>query len=116
LLNIAIDEQEIITGLFSNGFTMEIYQIALASFEAPWELNMVGGNLFAATNDSGQPIVGIPGTSGLGGISPNSLEMSNVDIPTEFVNMIRTQQAFQANSRIITTTDQLLQELINQKR
>jgi flagellar hook protein FlgE len=116
LLNISVDDRGKISGLFSNGVTMEIYQVALASFESPWELDMVGRNLYSATNDSGQPIIGIPGSSGLGSISSNSLEMSNVDISTEFVNMIRTQQAFQANSRIITTTDQLLQELINLKR
>ncbi|MBW2145411.1 MAG: flagellar hook protein FlgE [Deltaproteobacteria bacterium] len=116
LVNISIDENGRISGLFSNGVSMEIYQIAVAGFESPWEMDMVGRNLYAATNESGQPIIGIPGTSGLGGIAANSLEMSNVDIATEFVNMIRTQQAFQANSRIITTTDQMLQELINLKR
>ena len=76
----------------------------------------MGGNLFEETRLSGNPITGKPGTSGLGGISPNSLEQSNVDIAAQFVKMITTQRGFQANSKIITVTDQMLAELINLKR
>jgi flagellar hook protein FlgE len=76
----------------------------------------MGRNLYSVSLSSGQPIVGAPGSGGLGSISPNSLEMSNVDLASEFVKMIITQRAFQANSRIITTTDDMLAELINIKR
>jgi flagellar hook protein FlgE len=116
LINISVDTEGKVTGLFSNGTSRSIYKIALANFKSPWDLDMVGKNLFAESNTSGQPIIGSPGTSGIGKIVSNSLEMSNVDIATEFVNLIKTQQAFQANSRIITTTDQMLQDIINLKR
>ena len=66
--------------------------------------------------ESGDAITGKPGTNGLGNIAPNSLEQSNVDMATEFVKMITTQRGFQANSKVITVTDQMLQELINLKR
>ena len=76
----------------------------------------MGGNLFRETRTSGDPVPGVPGTNGLGYISPNSLEQSNVDIANEFVRMIITQRGFQANSKIITVTDQMLAELIALKR
>jgi flagellar hook protein FlgE len=79
-------------------------------------LYKVGSNLYRETRLSGDPITGKPGTNGLGSISPNSLEQSNIDIATEFVKMITTQRGFQANSKIITVTDQMLNELINLKR
>jgi len=116
LVNLSVNTDGEVTGLFSNGTSMSIYQLALANFASPWKLNQVGKNLFIESAGSGQPVIGVPNTSGLGKTASNSLEMSNVDIATEFVNLIKTQQAFQANSRIITTTDQMLQELINLKR
>jgi flagellar hook protein FlgE len=116
LMNLSVNTDGEVTGLFSNGTSMSIYKIALSNFASPWQLNQVGKNLFAESQGSGQPIIGVPGSSGLGKTASNSLEMSNVDIATEFVNLIKTQQAFQANSRIITTTDQMLQDIINLKR
>ncbi|MEI6127594.1 MAG: flagellar hook-basal body complex protein, partial [Pseudomonadota bacterium] len=74
------------------------------------------GNLYSKTRESGQPITGTPGTAGMGKIAPNSLEQSNVDLATEFVNMIIQQRGFQANSKTITTTDEMLSELIALKR
>ncbi len=105
-----------ITGSYSNGQVLYQAQIALANFINPWGLSREGGNNYARTNDSGVALEGPPGVNGLGRISPNSLEQSNVDLSTEFVNMIIQQRGFQANSKIITTTDQMLSELIALKR
>jgi flagellar hook protein FlgE len=116
LISIQIDNEGVVSGVFSNGQSRQVYQVALARFTSPWGLTSIGGNLFAETTHSGPPIVGEAGSSGLGQINSNSLELSNVDLATEFVEMIKTQQAFQANSRVITTTDQMLQEIVNLKR
>ena len=105
-----------ITGQYSNGEVIPLYRVALAKFQNMQGLYKEGGNLFRETRLSGDPITARPGTNGLGSISPNSLEQSNVDIATEFVKMITTQRGFQANSKIITVTDQMLAELINLKR
>lgn len=76
----------------------------------------MGNNLFYNTPNSGEVQLGMAGTSGLGSINPGALEMSNVDLANEFTEMITAQRGFQANSRIITTSDELLQELVNLKR
>jgi flagellar hook protein FlgE len=114
--NMTISENGIITGIFTNGQTRAIGQIGLAKFIAPDSLAKLGRNLYSESFDSGQPIVGMADTSGLGRVLSNSLELSNVDLADEFVKMISAQRGFQANSRIITTTDELLQELVNLKR
>ncbi|HSR36468.1 MAG TPA: flagellar hook-basal body complex protein, partial [Desulfurivibrionaceae bacterium] len=88
----------------------------LASFNNTQGLRKEGGNIFRETTESGAPVTGAPGTNGLGSIAPNSLEQSNVDLGTEFVKLITTQRGFQANSKIITTTDEMLNDLINIKR
>ena len=116
LQSLSIGSDGIINGFFSNGQTADIGQIALASFASPWGLNKMGSNLFTATMNSGDALINKPGTGGLGEISPNSLEMSNADIATEFINMITAQRAYQANAKVITTTDQMMSELMNIKR
>jgi flagellar hook protein FlgE len=116
LQSVSVATDGAITGQYSNGQVIPLYRVALAKFQNNQSLFKVGGNLFRETRLSGDPITGKPGTGGLGGISPNSLEQSNVDIATEFVKMITTQRGFQANSKIITVTDQMLAELINLKR
>jgi flagellar hook protein FlgE len=116
LQSISVGTDGAITGQYSNGQVVPLYRVALAKFQNDQGLFKVGGNLFRETRLSGDPITGKPGTGGLGSISPNSLEQSNVDIATEFVRMITTQRGFQANSKIITVTDQMLAELINLKR
>lgn len=116
LKNMTISADGMITGIFTNGQTRAIGQIALAKFIAPDELTKLGRNLFAESYGSGQPIVGMAATSGLGRVLSNTLELSNVDLAAEFVKMISSQRGFQANSRIITTTDELLQEMVNLKR
>ncbi len=90
--------------------------MALARFPSPTDLSREGGNLWRETTASGAPVTGPPRTNGLGSIASNALEQSTVDISTEFVKLITTQRAFQADSRIITVTDQMLSELLNMKR
>ncbi len=116
LKNINIEQDGTITGIFTNGQTRVIGQIALAKFAAPTELTKLGRNLYGESYSSGQPIVGAASSGGLGRVLSNTLELSNVDLAEEFIRMISAQRGFQANSRIITTTDDLLQELVNLKR
>jgi len=116
LEDVSIDTNGMMVGHYSNGQILYQYRVALARFNNNQALNKVGGNLWSATMASGDAITGHPGENGLGNVAPNSLEQSNVDIAAEFVKMITTQRGFQANSRIITTTDDMLQELINLKR
>lgn len=105
-----------INGIFTNGMSKTIGQVALAVFKNPAGLEKTAENMYQVTPNSGDPIVGLPGSSGLGSINSGTLEMSNVDISNEFAEMISTQRGFQANSRIITTSDEMLQELVNLKR
>lgn len=117
LANIAIDSKGRITGAFTNGTTRTIGQVAVADFAAPDQLKRVGGNLLGFVGvDSGPATIGAPGEGGRGGIASGSLEQSNVDMAAEFVRMIAAQRSFQANSKTITTADQLLSELIQLKR
>lgn len=116
LQSVNVGTDGVITGQYSNGQVIPLYRVALAKFQNVQGLYKEGGNLFRETRVSGDPITGRPGSNGLGSLSPNSLEQSNVDIATEFVKMITTQRGFQANSKVITVTDQMLAELINLKR
>ncbi len=113
LQSIVVSQDGVISGQYSNGSTRVIGRVALARFVAPTELIKMGGNLYAESFDSGQPIVGAAGTSGLGRVLSNTLELSNVDIAEEFVKMITAQRAFQANARTISVTDQLTQDIVN---
>jgi flagellar hook protein FlgE len=116
LQSITINENGVISGTYSNGQISNLYQIAIADFPSYAGLTKLGGNLYGASLDSGQVLRGVPGEGSMGSLSTNSLEMSNVDLATEFVRLITTQRAFQANSRVITTSDEILNELINIKR
>ena len=116
LQGVDVDVDGLITGVYSNGQVIPLYRLSLAKFQSLQGLYKEGGNLYRETRQSGPAITGLPGTNGLGNIAPNSLEQSNVDIANEFVKMITTQRGFQANSKIITVTDQMLSELINLKR
>jgi len=116
LEQIYFEEDGIIRGVFSNGQKQPIGQVALTTFNNPAGLEKNGKNLYSYAPNSGQPIVGKPGMMDRGVIVAASLEMSNVDISEEFTNMIITQRAFQANSRVITTSDEMLQEVVNLKR
>jgi flagellar hook protein FlgE len=116
LQRISIDNNGVITGHYSNGQIIPHYQLTLARFNAPGKLHREGSNLYTETQDSGVPLTGSPGNNGLGTVNANALEQSNVDLSNEFVHMILYQRAFQANSRIITTTDNLLEEVLALKR
>jgi flagellar hook protein FlgE len=116
LQGIAIDEYGTLTGSFDNGQTRTLGQIAVANFTSPSNLQSVGNNMYSESPGSGPVIVGSAGNQGMGLIRPNTLELSNVDLATEFVNMITAQRGFQANSKVVTTSDEVLAELVNLKR
>lgn len=113
LLSISVSQDGLISGLFTNGQSQNLAQVTLSKFTNPWGLTSVGDNLYAESYASGQPIRANPEQSGLGSITANSLELSNVDLSREFVNLIQTQRAFQANSKIIMVGDVLLADLVN---
>jgi len=116
LRGLSISEEGIISGLFSNGQSQNLSQLGLADFLSPWGLSKQGNSLYSETADSGQAIFGTANSGRFGSIAGNSLELSNVDLGTEFVKLIQTQRAFQANSRIITSVDEMLVEVVNLKR
>ncbi|MEJ2037572.1 MAG: flagellar hook protein FlgE [Desulfosarcinaceae bacterium] len=116
LQGVSVDEDGIFTGLYSNGTMLSFAQITLADFASYAGLSKQGSNLFVSSLASGAAIPSVPNTAGVGAIAPSSLEMSNVDLASEFVELITTQRAFQANSKVITTSDEVLAELINIKR
>ena len=111
-----IDDRGVITGSYSNGKKISLAQVALAVFTNPGGLNSIGETMFAESNNSGMAIIGEPDTGGRGKIQAGNLEMSNVDLAEQFTDMIVTQRGFQANSRTITTSDQMIQELLTLKR
>ncbi len=113
LLNLEFSETGVVTGIFDNGQTRPLFQIALANFTAPDALQPLGNGLFRETIDSGAPAIGVPDTGGLGNIVPGAVELSNVGIAQEFIDLISTQRSFQANARVITSSDALLNDLIN---
>ena len=113
---ISVEQDGEIVGLFTNGQTRTLGQVLLADFISPWGLTKMGRSIYAESANSGQPTIGTPSSGGRGKVSSNVLEMSNVDMASEFVKMITTQRAYQANARVITTSDELLQELIMIKR
>ncbi|HUV49850.1 MAG TPA: flagellar hook-basal body complex protein [Anaerolineae bacterium] len=116
LKSISVIADGTISGFFTNGQTSDIAQVVLADFPNTSGLKRMGKNLFGTTVDSGTAVVNKAGSAGMGDISPNSLEMSNTDIATEFINMITAQRAYQASAKIVTVTDQMMAELMNIKR
>ena len=105
-----------ITGRFSNGQTKILGAVAVANFNNPAGLQREGENIFAATLNSGQALIGLPGEGGNGQIKPGSLEMSNVELAMEFTNLIIAQRGFQANARSISSSDEMLADIVNLKR
>ncbi|MBN1171042.1 MAG: flagellar hook protein FlgE [Micromonosporaceae bacterium] len=116
LSGFTIGQDGVITGTFSNGLKDTLGQIALAVFNNPRGLEKVGETMFTNTVNSGLPLLGQPNSAGRGSLISGSIEMSNVDLGQEFTNLIIAQRGFQANSKIISTSDELLQELVNMKR
>jgi len=116
LQSVSVDTKGVLVGYFSNGQNQSLYKIPMADFINPQGLFREGGNLFSATKDSGAVTLGWAGEGRLGSIINSSLENSNVDLATEFVSMIITQKGFDANSKVITTGDQVVQTAIQMKR
>lgn len=116
ITSLSFNDEGNLTAVYSNGQATDLAQIALAKFENPEALFKVGNNRLKESRDSGGPSMGAPGSSGRGKLFAKSLERSTVDLATEFVNMIQNQRGFQANAKTITTTDELLNEVIQLKR
>ncbi|MCP1501887.1 flagellar hook protein FlgE [Curtobacterium herbarum] len=116
LKSYSISKDGTVMGTFSNGASLAVGRIALATFANPAGLEKTGASGYRATANSGAATVGVPGSAGVGSLAAGTLEMSNVDLSQEFTNLIVAQRGFQANARIITTSDEVLQELTNLKR
>lgn len=116
LQSFTINADGTLLGSFSNGLKQPLGRVSLATFTNPAGLEKAGGSLYRTTINSGDAQVGAAGTGGRGQLTGGALEMSNVDLSSEFTNLIVAQRGFQANSRVITTSDELLQELVNLKR
>jgi len=116
LQSISINTDGVVTGRYSNGQVLDLYILALAKFNNENALQRLGSNLFSETRDSGAAVTGRANTGGLGKVNSNSLEQSNVDPGREMVRLITIQRGFQANSKVITTADSMLAELIQLKR
>ena len=111
-----IDQSGIITGVYSNGANRVLAQIALGSFTNPGGLEKAGESTYVVSNNSGEANIGESGIAGKGKLIAGALEMSNVDLAEQFTDMIVTQRGFQASARSITTSDELLNEVVNLKR
>jgi flagellar hook protein FlgE len=105
-----------IIGVYSNGLKETLGQVAMATFKNVNGLEKVGDSEFRSTVNSGYAQVGTPGSAGMGSVVSGALEMSNVDLAQEFTNLIVAQRGFQANSKVITTSDEILQDLVSMKR
>jgi flagellar hook protein FlgE len=116
ITNISFNDTGNLTALYTNGEAKDLAQIVLARFDAPEKLYKVGNNRFKESRDGGTPAIGAANMGGRGKIFAKSLERSTVDLALEFVNLIQNQRGFQANAKTITTTDELLGEVIQLKR
>lgn len=116
IVTFSIGPDGVLTGIYSNGQQQPLGMLALTNFSNPAGLTKVGDNMFLPSTNSGDYKPVKAGSDGAGTLNPGTLEMSNVDLSREFTDMIITQRGFQANSRIITTSDEMLQELVNLKR
>jgi len=116
LSSVSVNDTGVLTALFDNGEQRQLFQVPLVTFNNPNGLDPRTGNVFAQTDDSGQAVVKVANTGGAGLIASSSLESSTVDLADEFTKLIVTQRAFAANTRIITTADEMLDELIRAKR
>lgn len=114
--NMQFDENGVLYVTYNNGVTLPMWQLCIYDFENYQGLYREGGNLYSATSDSGNAMLGVAGDNGFGSLVAYSIEQSNVDMTTEFVQMIATQRGFQANSKGVTTTDTMLETVINMKR
>jgi flagellar hook protein FlgE len=113
LQSVGISSDGTIVGTYSNGQTQSLAKIALATFTNPEGLEKIGSNLYAVSANSGNYTTVVAGSGGSGSLSSGTLEMSNVDLAEQFSNMMISQRAYQANSKVISTADEMLQSLIN---
>ncbi len=116
LTNLSVGTDGVITGSYSNGQNMDLWEIPVARFTSEDGLYREGGNLFSATDESGEMTLGTAGTENYGNILAYNIESSNVDVAQEFVNMIITQRGFQSNSKVVTTSDEMLRKAMELKR
>ena len=116
LSSLAVDQNGIISGTFTNGQIKKLAQVALSTFNNVNGLIQAGNNAWTQSLASGSPSIGIANQGGRGGILGSNLELSNVDVATEFTSMILNQRGYEANSKIITTTDQLMQDTLAMKQ
>jgi flagellar hook protein FlgE len=113
---VSVDGEGVVRGLYTNGEKLAISQLGVAKFTSNDGLGRAGSQLFMQTRDSGEAAMGTAGSGGRAAVSSGTLEMSNVDLAEEFVGLIQHQRAYSANSKVITTADEMLQELMNLKR
>ncbi len=116
LRSYSIGADGVITGVYGDGTKKSLGQVALATFPNPEGMEKAGDTTFRTTANSGNPQTGAAGTGRLGSLMAGAIEMSNVDLAQEFTNLIIAQRGFQATSRVVTTSDQVLEELVNLKR
>jgi flagellar hook protein FlgE len=116
LLRTSVDEDGVLSGVYSNGQTKPLYVVALADFVNPTDLTTVGDSLYAANEETGAAIIGRANTGTLDGIAGYSLEASNVEMATEMVNLITNQRAFESNSKVVTTADAMMQTALGLKK
>lgn len=114
--SISVSEEGVVSAQFDDGSSLGVFQLPVATFPNPDGLTMISGNAYQVSNESGTAAINPPGTLGAGSLSAGALEASNVDLAAEFTNMIRFQRAYSASSRIVTTVDEMLQEVSNLKR
>lgn len=113
LTGIQVETDGVVTARYSNGQSKPAGQVELASFRNNQGLQSLGGNIWARSNSSGEPVVGVPGDGNLGALTPGALEESNVDLTAELVNMVTAQRVYQANAQSIKTLNDVLQTLVN---
>jgi flagellar hook protein FlgE len=113
---LSFNDDGILSAIFTNGEVLNLGQVAVAKFENNEGLFKTGGNRFRESRNSGQAFIGKPGEGGRGRVVPKTIESSTTDIANEFINLIQTQRNFQANARVITTSDEMLQEVINMRK
>jgi flagellar hook protein FlgE len=116
VIGVEVDENGFVSAIFDNSEVRRIAKIGIATFPNPDGLQAISGNAYRPTNSSGEYVIKEPGEGGAGRIAPSTLEASTVDLSAEFTGLITTQKAYSASSKIITTADQMLEELINIKR
>lgn len=116
LQSISMSQEGVLVGSFSSGINRPLAQLAIANFTNPEGLEKSGGSMFSATINSGEPQLAAAGNGGRGLIASGTLEMSNVDLAQEFVTLITAQRGFQANSRVVTSSDEVLSDIVNLKR